>query len=143
MSPRTATCCGGRSSELLLSELERPFGMFASELQLAAMEGDDRDREVILRHFEPVLDRDVSGACGVLGRERPVSSPEFDPRETPERAGAPRLVALAPRFVLALEQRAGLLPLRERGEGVHNRQGRLHHELLAAHGAREVAGEYG
>ena len=133
----------GTQPELLLRQFERPFRVLASQLQLAAMDGDDRDREVVLRHFEPVLDGDVSGACGVLGRELPVASPEFDPGETPERARAPWLVALAPPFVLVLEQLAGPLPLRERCEGVHNRQGRLPHELLAAHSAREVSGARG
>ena len=56
---------------------------------------------------------------------------------------APRLVALAPLFVLALEQGASVLPLRERREGVHDRQRRLPHELLAADSAREVAGARG
>ena len=56
------------------------------------MDGDDRDRKVVLRHLEPVLDRDVVGAGGVLGRELPAPGPELDPGEAPERAGAPRLV---------------------------------------------------
>ena len=130
-------------AELLLRELERQFGMLARQLELAPMDGDDRDREEVLRHFEPILDRDVAGTCGVLGAECPASGPELNPGETPERAGAPRLVALAPLFVLAHEQRASLLPLRERCEGVHDRQRRLPHELLAADRAREVAGACG
>ena len=71
--------------------------------------------------------------------ERPASSPELDPGETPERAGAPRLVPLAPLFVLALEQGAGLVPLRSGRERVHDGQSRLPHEQLATDSAREVA----
>src|SRR5437773_1459694 len=75
----------------------------------------------------------------VLGAERPASSPELNPGETPERAGAPPLVAPAPLSVLALEQGAGLVPRREGREGVHKGQRRLPHELLATDSAREVA----
>src|SRR5207253_1862720 len=71
--------------------------------------------------------------------ESPASSPELDPGETPERAGAPRLVALAPLFVVALEQGAGLVPLRNGREGVHDGQSRLPHEQFAADGAWEGA----
>src|SRR5207237_358124 len=92
-----------------------------------------------LRHLEAVLDRDVVGASGVLGRERPAPGPELDPGEAPERAGAPRLVALAPVPVLALEHGAGLVPPGRRREGVHDGQRRLLHELLAADGGRELA----
>ena len=103
-SPRTAMCCGGWSAELLLGQLEGPLRVRAGELELAAMDGDDRDRKVVLRHLEPVLDRDVVCARGVVGRELPAPGPELDPGEAPERARAPRLVALAPLLVLALEQ---------------------------------------
>ena len=107
--------------ELLLGQLERALRMLARELELAAMDGDERDREVVLRHLEPVLDRDVVRARGVVGRELPAPGPELDPGEAPERAGAPRLVALAPLSVLALEQRAGLVPPRRRRERVRRR----------------------
>ena len=94
---------------------------------------------MVLRHLEPVLDRDIAGAIRVVGGNIPLSSPELDPTQTPERAGAPRLVALTPVFVLVLEQGAGVIPPRERCEGVDDRQRRLPHEQLATDGAREVA----
>ena len=115
--------------ELLLGELERSLRVLARELELAAMDGDERDRQVVLRHLEPVLDRDVARAGGVLGRERPAPGPELDPREAPERVGAPRLVALAPLPMLALEQGARLVPPRGRREGVHDGERRLLHQL--------------
>ena len=59
--------------------------MLARELELAAMDGNHSDRKVVLRHLEPVLDRDVVGAGGVRGRERPAPGPELDPCEAPER----------------------------------------------------------
>src|SRR5580765_6078472 len=100
------------------------------------MNGNHSDRKVVLRHLEPVLDRDVVCVYCVRGRELPAPGPELDPCEAPERAGAPRLVALAPLLVLALEQVAGLSPLRGRREGVRDGQRRLPHELLAAYRAR-------
>ena len=124
--------------ELLLGQLEGSFRMLAGELELAAMDGDERDGKVVLRHLEPVLDRDVVGASGVRGRERPAPFPELDPGEAPERAGAARLVALAPLPVLALEQGAGLVPPGRRREGVDDGQRRLLHQLLAADGGRKV-----
>ncbi len=105
--PENGDVLGRVERELLLAELEGSLRMGARELELAAMDGDDGDRKVILRHLEPVLDRDVVGADSVLGRERPASRPELDPGETPERAGAPRLVALEPLSILALEQSRG------------------------------------
>ena len=89
--------------ELLLRELERSFRMCAGQLEPAAMHGNECDRKVILRHLEAVLDRDVVRVGGVRGRELPAPGPELDPGEAPERAGAPRLVALAPLSLLVLE----------------------------------------
>ena len=131
--------CTGSSAELLVSEVETTFRVLPGKVELSSMDGDDRTREMVLRHLEPVLDRDVAGASRVLGPERPTSSPELDPGETPERAGGPRLVPLAPLFVLALEQRAGLVPLRSGREGVHDGQSRLPHQQFATDSAREVA----
>ena len=101
---------GRMERELLFSQLEGSFRMLAGELELAAMDGNECDRKVVLRHLESVLDRDVVGASGVIGCKRPAPGPELDPGEAPERAGAPRLVALAPLPVLALEHDAGLVP---------------------------------
>ena len=96
--------------ELLLGELEGTRGVLARELESPAVDGDERDREVVLRHLEPVLDRDVVGRRSVVGRERPAPVPELDPGETPERPRAPRLVALAPLVVLVLEQGTSFVP---------------------------------
>ena len=43
--------------ELLLAELQRPLRVRARELELTAVGGDQRDRQVGPRHLEPVLDR--------------------------------------------------------------------------------------
>ena len=96
--------------KLLLGQLQGSFRMLAGELELAAMDGNERNGKVVLRNLEPVLDRDVVGETGVRGGKRPVPFPELDPGEAPERAGAARLVALAPLPVFALEQGAGLVP---------------------------------
>src|SRR5215213_11080608 len=101
------------------------------------MDRDECDRKVILRYLEPVLDRDVVGVSGVLGCEHPTPGPELHPGEAPERAGAPRVVAVAPLFVLALEQGACLLPPRGRREDVDDGQRRLLYESLAAEGGGE------
>src|SRR6266516_5346576 len=114
--------------------------MLACELDLPAMDGNDSNRQVILRHLEPVLEGDLVGVGGMGRRELPATGPELDPGEAPERTGAPWLVALAPLLVLALEQGAGLGPLRGRREGVHDGECRLLNQLLAADGAREVVG---
>ena len=129
----------GVSAELLVSEVETSFRVLSGEVELSSVDGDDRTRQMVLRHLEPVLDRDVAGASRVFGGNIPASSPELDPGETPECAGAPRLVALAPLLVLALEQGACVFPLRERRESVHDRQRRLPHQQFATDGAREVA----
>ena len=125
--------------ELLLGEVERSLAMLARELELAAMDGDRGDREVVLRHLEPVLDRDVVGAGGVVGRELPAPGPELDPGEAPERAGAPRLVALAP--LLGTRARAAARAssscVDDERERVRDRRGRLLHQLLVADGGRE------
>src|SRR5688572_6971703 len=113
--------------------------MLTGELELAAMNGDERDWKVILRYLETVLDRDVVGMSGVLGGEEPASGPELDPGEAPERAGASRLVAVAPLLVFALEQGACLVPRGGGREGVDDGQRRLLHQPLATEGGREVA----
>src|SRR5260370_35251252 len=98
--------------ELVLCQLEGSFRMLAGELELAAMNGDERDRQVALRYLESILDRDVVGSSGVRGRKRPVPGPEPHPREAPQRAGAPRLVALPPPPKPPAEPRARLAPPR-------------------------------
>ena len=115
--------------------------MLARELELPAMDGDDGDRKVILRHLEAVLDRDVVRASSVVRRELPTPGPELDPGETPESARAPRLVPVAPLLVLPLEQCAGFVPLRGRREGIHDRLRRLLYQPLAAERRREMLGQ--
>jgi hypothetical protein len=73
------------------------------------MDSHERDRQVILRNLEPVLDGDLVAALRVVGSERPAAGPELDPGEAPERAGAPRLVAFTQIFVVAFERRARLV----------------------------------
>ena len=57
--------------ELLLRERQGPLRLLAGELELAAMDGDPRDREVVLRHLDPVLDADLARAGGAVRRELP------------------------------------------------------------------------
>ena len=76
---------------------------------------------------------------GVLGRELPAPAPELDPREAPERAGAARLVALAPLLVLALEQERGRRrSLRHDDEHRRDRDVRLLQQLRVAGCGREL-----
>ena len=124
--------------ELLFRKLERSVRMLACERELSAVDGNDRDRQMILGHLQAVLDRDVVRLRRLVGRELPAAAPELEPRETPERAGTPRLVSLAPLLELALEQRAGLASPRRRREGVHDGERRLLHELRSADRRREV-----
>ena len=105
------------------------------------MDGDDRARQVVLRHLEPVLDRDVVGMRGMSGRALPVPSPEIDPGKPPEGAGAAGLVAFAPFAVLPLEQRACLPPARYRRERIHERLGPFLDEPFTAERGRKVLGQ--
>ena len=124
--------------ELLLGEIERASRVLARELELAPVDGDDGDRQVVLRHLEPVLDRDVMSMGGVLGGDVPTPCPELDPREPPERPGAPRLVLLPPFEVLALEEGPGHVSRRSRRESVDDCERCLLHQLLPADRSREV-----
>ena len=47
----------------------------------------DRDREVVLRHLEPVLDRDVVGAVGVARPRAPSARPRARPMRGPRARG--------------------------------------------------------
>src|SRR5438128_7203364 len=100
--------------------------MLARELDLAPVDGDNRDRKVVLGPFEAVLNRDVVRARSMLRCELPVSCPELEPGETPQRAGASRLVAVAPLLMLAVEQDACHVPSSGRRESVDER----HRSLL-------------
>ena len=95
-------------TELLLGQLERTLGVAACEVELTTVDGHDGTREMVLRNLQAVLDRDVVCVGSVLGRELETTRPELDPREAPQRTGTPRLVAVTPIAVLALEQRTGL-----------------------------------
>src|SRR5437667_586392 len=124
--------------ELLFGQLEGSLRMLAGELEPAAMDRDERNGKVVLRHLESVLNRDVVGLDGVRCSELPAPGPELDPGEAPERAGAPRLVALAPLLVLVLEEGAGLVPPGGGRERVGDRQRRLLHQVRAAAGGCDV-----
>ena len=95
-------------AELLLRQLEAALRMRSGELELAAVDRDDGDREVVLRHLEAVLDRDVVRTGRVRGCELEATGPKLDPGEAPECPGTSRLIALAPLVILALEQHAGV-----------------------------------
>ena len=78
---------------------------------------------------------------GVLGGDVPTPCPELDPREPPERPGAPRLVLLPPFEVLTLEEGPGHVSRRGRRESVDDCESCLPHELLPADRNREVVRE--
>ena len=105
--------------------------------------GDDRDGEMILRHLEPVLDRESRARCGVRGRELPSAQPRIRPTRDPRARARPaaRRAHATPRT----RARAAPAPPPSSGqiEDVHDRERRLQHQLLAAHGAREVVGPCG
>ena len=104
-SPRTARCKGGWSPNCSSGELEGSLRRLPRELELAAMDGDPRDGKKVLRHLEPVLDRDVVRARGVVGRELPAPA-QSSTHARYQSARAPRLVALAATLVRALQQMA-------------------------------------
>ena len=83
-SPRTARCCGG-GARTASPRARGPAPNRARDLELAAVDGDRRDREEVLRHLEAVLDE--RSCARSRGRPRaPSAGPELDPREGPERA---------------------------------------------------------
>ena len=47
--------CTGSSAELLVSEVETSFRVLSGQVELPSMDGDDRTRQMVLRHLEPVL----------------------------------------------------------------------------------------
>src|SRR4051794_2786834 len=99
--------------------------MCARLVEPAAMNLDDRQREVVLRTLQRVLDGDVARRGCVHGRLLPLAGPELEPREPPQRVPAPGLVALVPLLVLTLEVRAHRLASRARRARVHDRLRRL------------------
>ena len=104
--------------------------MLAGELELTAMDGDDRDGKVVLRHLESVLDRDVVRAGGVLRRELPAPGPELDPRESPRARGrcTARRARATPAYSRSSRARTSSL-LADGASSVHDRVGRLLHQL--------------
>ena len=97
-------------SEVLLGELECPRRRLPREVELAAMDGDPGDREMVLGYLDSVLKRDVARSSGMFGGELPASQLQLDERQLPEGVGASRLVALPPALVLILEKlTAGLI----------------------------------
>src|SRR6185437_1347936 len=130
-APQDGRVLGRVESELLLGQREGSLRMLTRELQLTSVNGDHRDRKVVLGHLEPVLDGDVVRGGGVSSRELPASRPELDPREAPERTGAPRLVAISPFPVVALEQGARFVGPAGGHEGAREGERRLLDEPLA------------
>jgi hypothetical protein len=54
-------------SELLLRQLECPRRRVPREVELAAMDGDPGDREMVLGYLDSVLKRDVARSSGMFG----------------------------------------------------------------------------
>ena len=111
--------------DLLLSELQGSLRVGAGELELAAMGGDHRDRQMDPGHLEPVLDVELVCAIGILGRELPAVAPQFDIGKPGQRVRGQQLVALMPFLVLALEERTRLLDAPTHVEHVRDRTVRL------------------
>ena len=108
----------------------------ACELELAAVDGDEGDREVVLRHLEAVLDRDVVGARSVRGRElqRPAQS---STQARPQSARALRGSSRSRHSWCSRSSSTRRRP-RRAAQRVDDRQRRLLDEPIAADGAREV-----
>ena len=102
------------------------------------MDGDDSDRQVVLRHLVAVLAGDLVRVGGMLPSELPVPGPELDPGEAPQCAGAARLVSLGPFGMLAFEQARASPLLGDGRQGVHDRQRRLLHQPFPSQGAGQV-----
>src|SRR6186997_1912348 len=101
------------------------------------MGGSPRQRKVVLRLLEPVLDEGVASALGVLGGELPPAPPKLDPRTRPEQESAPRLVAVPPLPVHALVCCSGRVEV-DQGEEVSNLFGCFPRQLLVADGSGQL-----
>src|SRR6266576_3774776 len=111
---------GRMKSELLLGELECPRRRLPREVELAAMDGDPGDREMVLGYLDSVLKRDVARPSGMLGGELPAAQLELDQRQLPKGIGASRLVAFPPPLVLIIEElTAGLIADADRPDVSH------------------------
>src|SRR5438093_4570716 len=91
---------GWMKADLLLAELQASFGFLLSELELPAMHGNPRARNVVLVLLDAVLECDVAGVRGVGRRTLPSPCPELEPRELPDHLCVEHLVALLPLSVL-------------------------------------------
>jgi hypothetical protein len=59
--------------DLLLAELQGPLRLVAGELEPAAMDGNPRDRDVVLVLLDAVLNADLAGTFGMVGGQLPTS----------------------------------------------------------------------
>jgi len=75
----------GLQADLLLAELQGSLRVGAGELELAAMGGSRGDRQMDPGNLEPVLDAELVGAIGVLGRELPAVAQQLDIGKPGER----------------------------------------------------------
>ena len=75
--------------ELLPGELERVQPVLPRQFDPATPERDEGDRQVILRHFEPVLGGRLVRRVGVRGRLSQVPA-QYAIQESPQRARAAR-----------------------------------------------------
>src|SRR5512132_175356 len=129
---------GRMKPELILCEAEGSLRQLTGELELTAMDGDDRHGKEVLWDFDSVLDVDVTCAGGVLRRELPTTTPQLDPCEKVEHPGAVRLVALVPLFVLALQQHTDCVDPPGRKQYVRERVGRLFQQSRVAEAKRKI-----
>ena len=72
---------------------------------------DRRDRHVIPRRLEAVLDRDLVRAGRVVRGKFPTAGPQLDERQAPQDLRRRRLVSLDRRSILALEKATGHIDL--------------------------------
>jgi hypothetical protein len=66
-------------ADLLLAELQGSLRLLQSELELPAVRGDPRDRDVVLIPLDAVLHADVARVGGMLRGELPAPAPQLDP----------------------------------------------------------------
>src|SRR4026209_2191664 len=95
------------------------------------MGGSPRQRTVVLRLLEPVLDEGVASALGVLGGALPPAPPKLDPPTRPETARASWPPARPPLPVHALVCCSGRVEV-DQGEEVSNLFGCFPRQLLVA-----------
>ena len=128
-------------AELLLGQLERTLRVQAGEVELPAVDGHHGDREMVLRHLEAVLDRDVVRVARRASPRARGAPPGARPTRGPRARG--RSGARPARATRGTRARAAR-GRRQASERVHDRLRRLLDEpvppkALARSGATDLS----